>query len=113
MFIRASLYYVYVRDWLDVFPRDQVHIVHAEEYYKDRVHFTKDLFRFLGLDLDLINSETWDHIQNKEITNNSDQLGRMPESMLNATRTLLKNFFRPYNDMLAKLLNDDRFRWDS
>lgn len=33
-------------------------------------------------------------------------------SILHKTQTILENFFRPYNKLLAGLLKDDRFLWD-
>ena len=113
LFIRGSLYYVYVRDWLDVFPRDQVHFVHAESYYDDRAKSTNKMFRFLELDSHKITKKRWDSMNDRPINNNGTKRGRMAKPILNKTRMLLTAFFRPYNILLADIVNDDRFRWES
>ena len=113
LFIRGSLYYVYVRDWLDVFSRDQVHFVHAESYYADRANYTNKMFRFLELDPHKITKKRWDSMNDRPVTNNGTERGHMAKPMLNKTRMLLTAFFRPCNILLSELLNDDRFRWDS
>ncbi len=49
MIFRASMYYVALRDWLEVFPRHQVYVQKAEEYYADRKPNLQEIFRFLDL----------------------------------------------------------------
>ena len=112
MFIRASIYYVYVKDWLDVFPPNQVFVVHAETFFADRISVVRDVLRFIGLGPSLIDDETWQSIGSKPPTNVSVLKGRLADGMLNKTRKLLDDFFRPYNRMLADLLGDKRFQWD-
>jgi len=111
MFIRASLYYVYVKDWLAVFRRDQIYFVHAEEFFNQRSPIIKRILTFLGLDHRLITGDNWRVIADKPPTNVGVLKGRLGDGMLNVTRMLLDQFFRPYNEMLAKLLNDTRFLW--
>ena len=49
IYIRASMYYVFILDWLTVFPRDQIMIVQAEEYFSNRTKTLLDVFEFLNL----------------------------------------------------------------
>ena len=43
------MYYAYIRDWLQIFPRDQILAIRFEDYIKDRVHVLNVIYSFLGL----------------------------------------------------------------
>ena len=47
--IYASIYHVHLKTWLDVFPREQVHIIRTEDFSSDIRGHMLDLFRFLDL----------------------------------------------------------------
>ena len=49
LYFRASLYSVYVEDWLKVFPRDQIMVIKGEDYYDDRRNVLERVFKFLVL----------------------------------------------------------------
>ena len=105
IFLRASMYYIYIADWLAVFPRDQFLVIRAEDYCRNRSRILPDVYQFLGLrpvDPELLNNI------NRTIVNY-----RPPKRpMLNETRRLLNDFFRPFNAMLAELFNDSKFLWN-
>ena len=44
-----GLYYIFIKDLLDVFPRSQVFVFRLEDYSKDRLKWLQDIFSFLGL----------------------------------------------------------------
>ena len=48
-FIVPGLYYIYLKDWLDVFPRKQIHIIRMDDWVKDPVTSVSALADFLEL----------------------------------------------------------------
>jgi N-acetylgalactosamine 4-sulfate 6-O-sulfotransferase len=102
--IRAGMYYIFLNDWFQVFPRSHFHIIQADKYYRDIPRTLKKVFNFLGVrslsrsELDLL----------KEVTIRKSRKG---PSMLSKTQVLLDEFYRPHNNKLAKLLNDKSFTW--
>ena len=47
--LRPSLYSVYMRDFLDVFPREQIFVVKSEDYYQNRLTVIDKVTDFLDL----------------------------------------------------------------
>lgn len=43
------MYYVYLQEWLRVFPRHQLHIVRLEDYADEPMDILKGIFKFLTL----------------------------------------------------------------
>lgn len=50
--ITASLYYLHLQEWLEVFPLKQIFIFRHEDYVKDMKYILKGLFRFLGVGME-------------------------------------------------------------
>lgn len=48
--LELGLYYEQVKRYLDVFPRENVHILFFEEYQKQPARMLKELFCFLNVD---------------------------------------------------------------
>ncbi len=49
MGLLASIYYPFVKDWLDVFPREQVLLIKAEDFYSNPVAVMDRVYHFLGV----------------------------------------------------------------
>ena len=49
LYMRASLYHVFIDDWLNVLPRHQVMVIRAEDYFDDKRSTLEEVFKFLGL----------------------------------------------------------------
>ena len=99
--LRASLYSEFLTDWFKVFDRKQFYIFRFEDYIQDRLYYSNEIFKFLGLD-------TLPGITNappKRKTHSKIQIA-------NKTKELLNTFYKPYNMKLANMLKDDRFLWD-
>ena len=47
--LRIGMYSVFLKDWLAVFPANQVRIVRFEDYKKDMKGVLQTLYYFLGL----------------------------------------------------------------
>ena len=47
--LSVGLYYTFIKDWLELFSSDQVHILRFEDYIVDRLPELQKVFAFLGL----------------------------------------------------------------
>ncbi|KAK7502524.1 hypothetical protein BaRGS_00006099 [Batillaria attramentaria] len=97
------------QDWLLRFPRDQIYILRLEDLSVNiRGEMTK-LFAFL--ELDPVSEQKMAKIVSAKEAN----VGTMSQKfgpILPATKSLLDDFYRPFNRRLAQLLGDDRFLWE-
>ena len=105
-----SLYYYHVVRWLSIFERKQLMFMRMEDLSNDPYTTLSSVWRFI--DLKPIppnhfktnvkaNANTW--IVSKK---NKENFKMWPE-----TRQLLDAFFAPYNNLLAILLNDNKYLW--
>ncbi|KAL8612525.1 hypothetical protein ACOMHN_053590 [Nucella lapillus] len=104
----VSLYSVFVQDWMKLFPRDQLMFISTEKYNENMPKYLGKLFNFLGLwpvTPDEMRTMT-DHSPY-----NRGQHYSRTGPMLNKTRRLLEDFFRPFNRQLANMLNNPEFLW--
>ena len=103
--VHHSIYYIYIQEWLKVFPRKQLLIIKAEEYYSNREAVMTDVFKFL--DVPALNDTTMEAVKKHKVLNTGNKI----QPMLNETRYLLNEFTDIYNKELAKLLDDPKFTW--
>ncbi|XP_064646115.1 uncharacterized protein LOC135499313 [Lineus longissimus] len=103
------LYSVYIGDWLTVFPRSQVHVVRAEDYGRNTAGVLQDIFKFL--EVDALPPDTLKEIAEGPRMNTNRQYSYDVGPMQASTRKLLDDFFKPFNEALAHILQDDRFLW--
>ncbi len=47
--MQAGLYYIYLLDWLKIFPHNQLLVLRAEDYRWSTAEQLKSVFHFLGL----------------------------------------------------------------
>ncbi|KAK7504791.1 hypothetical protein BaRGS_00003819, partial [Batillaria attramentaria] len=102
----VGIYYVYIQDWLLRFPRDQMYFVRLEDLSANVTGEMTKIFAFLKLDP--VSEETMVEIESAKEAN----VGRLFQEfgpILPATKSLLDDFYRPFNRRLAQLLGDDRF----
>ena len=107
--IGVSLYYIHIKKWLSIFPREQLLFLTMEDLADDSYTIVSEAWKFLGLE-PISRSSTPPILSNtnKWIISNKykDKIKMWPE-----TKELLDAFFRPFNQRLASLLNDQRFSW--
>ncbi|XP_055996541.1 carbohydrate sulfotransferase 15-like isoform X3 [Ostrea edulis] len=106
--ITASLYYIHLQEWLDVFPREQVFIIRNEDYRKDMKHSLLKLFSFLEVG-DISSNLLKDIVEMPH--RYETVLKNIQGSMLNETWNILVEFFEEPNRKLAAMLNDGRYLW--
>lgn len=102
---RNGLYFLFLKDWLSVFPRENFLFLRSEDYNVDKLKIMNDeVYPFLGLPK--VEGKQADRVENMP---NAFQVTYDP--MLPETREILHNFYQPYNDQLAVLLGEDRWSW--
>lgn len=109
--LQVGLYIVYILDWLTVFSRDQILVLRLEDHASNRKYTMHKVFDFLNLGSLTEQKEA-------EITRSPASNTRRPADknlgpMLPITRDVLRDFYKPFNEKLAKVLRNDSFRWES
>ncbi|XP_060570879.1 carbohydrate sulfotransferase 15-like [Ruditapes philippinarum] len=107
--LRVGMYSVYFKDWLRLFPLKQFFVLRLEDYSKRPVEYVKQIYRFLQI---------------RDVTKEEEELvctspgrnARKPEDKLlggmhEKTRSLLKEFYQPFNQELARMLGHTKFLW--
>ncbi|XP_033746520.1 carbohydrate sulfotransferase 15-like [Pecten maximus] len=102
--LQNGFYAVFIEEYMKLFPREQFHIIRLEDYAKHNTEVMAGIFRFLNLrDLEKPMVETK--------INSSKSKGLNVGKMLPETEALVTEFYKPYTEHLADLLNDKRFLW--
>ena len=108
--LSIGLYVLYLQKWLEHFDPSQFLIVRLEDYEADPRGYMARVFRFLNLTVPADdNDDAWRRITGHNPFN-QHRVDR--ESMLPITETLLRDFHRPFNALLALVLEDRRFLWE-
>ena len=105
--LAIGMYVLFGEKWLEHFSPDQLLIVRLEDQSIDPEGFMRRIFSFL--DADEPDEDAWKAILRSRHAN-SHRVNRDP--ILEATETMLREFYRPYNDLLAQLMNISDFKWE-
>ena len=107
--VGIGLYYYHLLPWLSTLPRQRFLFLRSEDLSSSPLGEIAKVWEFLGLPPI---SASWLTLSDQSwSTNRWIRKYRGDFQMLPATRTALEEFFRPHNEKLAKLLNDERFLW--
>ena len=107
----TGFYYLYLLPWLQVFPRENFMFIRTEDMKKDTGKTLQEIFQFLGMSPlpdDALKFTVQKTRHNQTILHSSNTDLLLPSS----TKKLLRAYFRPFNEKLAELLNDDNFLWE-
>lgn len=103
--LRESIYVIYAKEWLSMFPKEQILFLKFEEYSSDEIQILKEqVYPFLNLNATLADFE---HSSSLKIMNSPRQYA----PMLPSTKDILKKFYQPFNEELAALLDDKKWLW--
>ncbi|XP_067676205.1 carbohydrate sulfotransferase 15-like [Haliotis asinina] len=105
--IFLGCYSVYMRQWLNVFPRDQFLILRTEDHDKDPTAQLKSVYNYLKLNY----TEEWLASITRVPHQNASEKKKRMGPMLEKTRVLLDAFYSRYNHDLADMLQDKMFLW--
>lgn len=111
--MEVGFYYHYIRRWLAVIPRKQFLFITTEELSSKMNNVVQELSDFLNLGLG--EKHRFQDFRGKGNCKNVQSVfdyRHDPElRMRNDTRQLLYEFFEPFNQELAILLQDSKFHW--
>ena len=107
--VGVSLYYVHVAKWLRVVSRERMLFLRTEDLEKCPYSLLQKVWKFLQVSMQSpyeLSDVLFGHANsNRDTVTNGIQM--LPE-----TRNILRDFFKPFNIQLARLLGDRRFLWD-
>ncbi|XP_025106756.1 carbohydrate sulfotransferase 15-like [Pomacea canaliculata] len=106
--VSEGLYSVFLEDWLRIFPRKQMLILRYEDYARDMETELMKVFDFLGTAS--MTKEEKDVVM-EHVTVNVGDLYEKLGPMLPETISVLNEFYEPFNQQLAQLLDDEQFLW--
>ncbi|GIL80774.1 hypothetical protein Vretimale_9126 [Volvox reticuliferus] len=103
-----GMYSEFVDAWTSVFPREQLLFLRTEDYKAAPREHIQAVIKFLGM-RDLSDEETTTMMRLRRFNAQSEKYPRMwPQS-----RKMLEDFYRPFNQKLARMMGDDpRFLWE-
>ncbi|KAK0142120.1 Carbohydrate sulfotransferase 15 [Merluccius polli] len=107
----VGLYVVFLLDWLTVFPRDQLLVLRLEDHALNRKYTMNRVFNFLSLGP--LTEQQEAEITQSPASNTRTESNRNLGPMLAVTRELLQDFYQPFNQKLAQVLQNNSFLWDS
>jgi N-acetylgalactosamine 4-sulfate 6-O-sulfotransferase len=105
-----GLYYVHIRKWLQFFPREQFLFLRMEDMVADFTKAMGQIIDFLGLK-QVARGEMEKWLTKANARSGGGGGGASQSAMRNDTKNLLDEVYRPYNKLLAELLEDDRYQW--
>ncbi|XP_067858419.1 carbohydrate sulfotransferase 15 [Heptranchias perlo] len=108
--LQIGLYAVFVWDWYAVFNRNQFLILRLEEHAADLKNSMRRVFDFLNLGN--LTEQLEAAIINNPASNTRRPKDKSLGPMLPETRRILEDFYGPFNEKLALLLDDDSFLWE-
>ena len=104
---RVCRYIEHMEGAIHLFGRENVQIVQFEEFVIDSVgYIRKEILPFLNLKD--YKKKILRQLKSKKSVQNSS---RLKYQMLNETRILLQDYYRPYNLKLSRLLSDNKWTW--
>ena len=107
----TGFYYLYLLPWLQVFPRKNFLFIRTEDMKKDTRKTLEEVLQFLGMSR--LSDVKIDKIQKLALHEQTMLHGNDSQLLLSSsTKKQLRAYFRPFNEKLAELLNDDKFLWD-
>ncbi|XP_046546405.1 carbohydrate sulfotransferase 15-like [Haliotis rubra] len=105
--IFIGYYSVFMKEWLNVFSRKHFLVLRTEDYNSDMEGALREVYDYLNLNYteDFLNKIA--RIPHMHVTEKKKKAG----PMLEKTRILLDNLYRPYLSELADILQDRKFLW--
>ncbi|XP_076448501.1 uncharacterized protein LOC143285156 [Babylonia areolata] len=103
-----GMYPVFMADWLRIWPKEQMLLLRNEDYGQNLTKTLETAFDFLGVGSPSEEDREAIVAQSKvNVGAEYDKVGPMkPE-----TARILDEFYQPFVDQLAHMLNDPRFLW--
>ena len=97
-YLAVGLYDVFLDVWWRYFPKAQLMVIRAEDYYARPGRTLEDVFAFAKLPRP--SGDVWRRVNNRTVSNR----GHYGAPMHNETRALLEAFYRPHRARLHAML---------
>lgn len=104
--LTIGLYAVHIKKWLQFYPQENFLFIKMEDISKYPFGTVSNITRFLNL-IPASQEFVDEKIDKPQNILASSSISAMEQR----TKNLLDKFYRPFNEELAKMLNDDRFLW--
>ncbi|MEQ2227954.1 hypothetical protein ILYODFUR_003694 [Ilyodon furcidens] len=108
--LQVGLYIVYLIDWLTVFSKEQILVLRLEDHASNRKYTMHKVFDFLNLGP--LSKEIESQITRSPASNTRRPADKNLGPMLPITKEILQDFYKPFNEKLAKVLRNDSFLWE-
>lgn len=99
-----GLYYIFLKDWLEVFPREQIHIIRTDDFAADTAGVLEGVADFIGLKL---KKGSFQKLQN--MRPHKTKTASATKQNASETSSILREFYAPWNQKLADLLGDKKW----
>lgn len=107
--LNMGIYIVFILDWLTVFPKEQILTLCLEDYSANINGTIKKVFDFLKVGP--LSKQVETALTKKPKYNTRREADQRVGPMLPATKELLREFYHPFNQKLADLLDNNAFLW--
>ena len=110
-----AVYYIHIIRWFSVFPREQFYFLTAEEFFQAPFSTVQKIWKFLNLSPpDKLNYTSLKRrlLRSRNTQVRFDYHNDPNLQMLPQTHTVLKQFFKKFNAILATLLNSKKYLWN-
>ena len=98
-YLTKGMYEKQINFWLDIFPKEKIHVLSTEDMKQNPQDTLKKIFQFLG-------------IPEYAIKNPQEQKVAKYEEMNVETRKKLLDFYKPYNEDFFQIIQQ-RFNWEN
>ncbi|XP_028424113.1 carbohydrate sulfotransferase 15 isoform X2 [Perca flavescens] len=109
--LQVGLYIVYLMDWMTVFNREQILVLRLEDHASNRKYTMHKVFDFLNL------GPPTKEIESELTRSPASNIRRTADKnlgpMLPITKEILRDFYMPFNEKLAEVLQNDSFLWEN
>ncbi|CAN9499690.1 unnamed protein product [Ophioblennius macclurei] len=107
--LHLGLYIVFLLDWLTVFNREQILVLQLEDYAANVKVTIQKVYDFLNLDP--MSEQVEAALTQLPMSNTRRTADKNLGPMLPATKDLLREFYKPFNQKLAAFLDDNCYLW--
>ena len=117
IWLSVGLFYVHIRKWLHIVPRERIMFLTLEEVNSNASIVAHSILEFLDLNTTLANDIRNVEAMMQSGTANSNSQNKVNYKtdvklqMRKDTKQLLEIFYHPFNSLLAELLGDDKYQW--
>ncbi len=114
--VAMGIYFTHIRKWLSVVPKERFLFLTLEELIADPVQTATSISRFLGVEQSATDIQKGAELARLCNENSQDAINYKTSpnlQMRNDTKHMLETFYRPFNALLADLLQDKKFLWSS